>query len=582
MRLFAVPVPAELEEAVAACRDHFRLAAVLSALVNILYLSPTIYMMQVYDRAVPTGGVVTLFWLTIVVGFALSTLAILDALRARVMLRASLRLDARLSTKILDGALAAGGVQGVSPSQAMRAFDNLRAAVAGTPAIALFDIVWTPIYILVAFLVHPAIGALAILSSALLLMITLASERANRAGTTASLEAMSSAYATQELVGQRAEIIRALGMRGAMITLLSGARSRALRLATEQQFGNGRFASLTKFARLFLQSMALGLGAWLAIGHQISVGGIIAASVLLSRALQPIELLVGSWANIGQARDAITTLAQLLPETSPGGTNGRFDLPAPTGTLAVQGLCVDAPPSSDRALLSEISFELKPGEFLGVIGPSGAGKTTLARVLSCGRAADRGKVRLGGSDVQDWDPEKLACHIGYLPQDTALLPGTIADNISRFAGLRGDTSAEVTRKVLEAAHMAGVHDLIVTLPGGYDRRIGWRADELSAGQRQRVALARALYGDPVLLVLDEPNSALDAEGEVALMRAISAARARGACVVMVTHRAQLLAEATGLLLLVDGVTSMMGKYHDVVQALQRANAKPALQPAEVH
>lgn len=585
MRLFGVQVPSALDGAVRACRDHFRLAAMLSAIVNILYLAPTIYMMQIYDRVIPTGGVITLLWLTVVVAFALATLALLDALRVRVMLRASLRLDNRLATAILDHAMARPATlrADARPEQAMREFDALRLAVAGTPAIALFDIPWTPIYILVAFLVHPAIGGLAIVASILLLAITFANERANRAAGAVALQAMSVAYVAQERIAQRSETVRALGMRRAVIARLLAERDRALRLSTTQQFANGKYTSLAKFVRLLLQSIALGLGAWLAVMQQISIGSVIAASVLISRALQPIEALVGSWAAIGQARQAIASLGSILPDgLAASHATAPFDLPAPRGILSVKDVAVDAPDASSRPLLDNISFDVRAGEFVGIIGPSGAGKSLLARVLAGAVLPDRGIVRIDGADCLDWDAEKLALHIGYLPQDPGLLPGTIAENISRFAVARGEAPGIVTQAVLAATQCAGIHELILALPGGYDRRIGWGAEELSAGQRQRIALARAVYGDPALLILDEPNSALDADGEAALLHAIATVRARQGTVLMVTHRAPLLATASRLLLLVNGSISMFGAYKQVIEALQRPVSKPVLANAEVH
>ncbi|WP_293882177.1 type I secretion system permease/ATPase [Sphingomonas sp.] len=572
MRLFGVSVPPALDAAVASCRDHFRLAAALSALVNILYLAPTIYMMQVYDRVVPTQGTTTLIWLTVLIAFALATLVALDALRSRVMLRASVRLDNQLAQTILDHTMNRrdAGLAGRAPRQAMREFDNLRQAVAGTSAIALFDIPWTPVYILVAFLVHPAIGLLAAVASFILLGITLANERANRATGLVALQAMGNAYAAQERIAQRAEVIRALGMRKATVGRLRAERERGLHLTMYQQVENGRYASAVKFCRLLLQSLALGLGAWLAVLDQISAGSIIASSVLLGRALQPIEALVGSWASITQARQAIQSLGTLLtdaPAICPAGQ--RFELPVPNGALSVRDMGVDAPDPGGSPLLADISFDVEPGELIGIIGPSGAGKSMLARVIAGALTPDHGMVRIDGADMLDWEAERLALHIGYLPQDAALLPGTIAENISRFALARGDAPEAVTAAILKAAEIAGVHQLIVALPGGYDRRIGWGGEELSTGQRQRVALARAIYGDPVLFVLDEPNSALDADGENALTQAIGTVRARGATVLMVTHRAQLLSNATRLLLLVNGTMSMFGEYQQVLAALQR-------------
>ncbi len=577
MRLFGVPVPPELNEAVTACRDHFRLAIALSALVNILYLSPTIYMIQVYDRAVPTSGVITLLWLTIVVVCALATLSVLDAARTRVMLRASLRLDNRLSSAILNCTLAQRS--GPASQAAMREFDILRASVAGAPAIAMFDIVWTPVYLIVAFLLHPAIGALALFASGLLLATAIANQRANRKSEAAALQAMTWAYAAQERIAHRAELIRALGMRRAVIDRLTTERQRALQLATQQQFVNGRYTYVAKFVRLVLQSVALGLGAWLAINNQISIGSIIAASVLINRALQPIELLVGSWANIGQARHALVTLGKLLSSGSNAGA-AQFNLPRPRGILTVEGIAVKSPLTDGNMLLADISFDVEEGAFIGVIGPSGAGKTTLMRVLANALPADSGTVRIDGSDMRDWDAERLAQHIGYIPQEAGLLPGTIAENIARFAVSRGESSETVTQNVLAAAHAAGVHDMITRLPGGYDRPIGWGDEGLSTGQRRRIALARALYGNPSLLILDEPNAGLDAEGDRALTQAIAHARSRGTTVLMVGHSAALLSGVSRLLLLVGGKVAMFGDNHDVLAALQKGSGKPALATAE--
>lgn len=575
MRLFGVVVPAALADAVLACREHMRLAAGLSALVNILYLAPTIYMMQVYDRVVPTSGLTTLLWLTIVVVFMLAILAFMDGLRMRVLLRAGIRLDNRLAGIMLDKAMDIR-----SKPAALRDFDALRQAVAGAPLIAMFDIIWTPIYVLVAFLVHPAIGALAIIASLLLLAISMANHRANKAGGVIALTASAAAYDAQERITQRSELIRALGMKQAMITRLVAERRRALQFTTQQQFDGGRYATLAKFFRLVLQSVALGLGAWLAVENQISAGSIIAASVLVSRSLQPIELLIGNWGGVVQARLALDSLGSTLE--SGDTSKERFELPIPNGRLAVASVTVRSPDADARELLTDVSFTVDPGEFVGIIGPSGAGKSTLARLLSAAIRPDEGLIRIDGSDMRDWDPERLAMHIGYVPQDAGLLPGTIAENIARFALLRGDPADRVTQDTLVAARAAGVHNLIVNLPGGYDRRIGWGAEELSMGQRQRIALARALYGNPALLVLDEPNSALDAEGETALTNAIADARARGATVLMVTHRAPLLANASRLLLLVGGRISMVGPYQEVLAALQRPSAKPALADAGVH
>ena len=581
VRLFGTELPLPLEPAVRACGEHLRFAAGLSALVNILYLSPTLYMMQIYDRAVPTGGLVTLIWLTIVVAFALATLTMLDALRSRVLVRAGMRLDNQLSAIILDHTIGLRLKFGDSrpQQQAMREFDNLRQAMSGAPMIALFDIAWVPIYLVVSFMVHPAIGALALAASLVLLAITWANERENRAGAKLAIQTLATAYGNQERLAQQGELIRTLGMRRAVVARQLAERRNGLTMFVAQQLSSGRYAALAKFVRLFLQSLALGLGAWLAIEQQISIGSIIAASILLTRSLQPIEMFVGSWASLSQARQAIDSLAVLLADGDDQ-REKRFDLPPPRARILAAGVTVNSPAGDGTALLDNVSFEIGEGEFVGVIGPSGAGKSLVARVLSGAVAPDSGKVRIDGSDIHDWDAERLAEHIGYLPQDASLLPGTIADNISRFATNRGGDTAGVADAVLAAAALAGVHELIVNLPGGYHRRVGWNGEGLSAGQRQRVALARALFGNPRLLVLDEPNSALDSDGETALLHAIGRLRAEGATVIMVTHRPALLTDATRLLVLMNGAVKHYGPRQEVIDLLDHRRLRPVLSDAK--
>lgn len=567
MRFFGLDLPEALLEPARACREHIRLAALLSALVNILYLAPTIYMMQVYDRVVSTGGVITLMWLTLVAAFALGTLAALDAIRSRIMIRAGLRLDRMLASSILDRVLRQPkrGSDTRTSSQALREFDSLRQAFSGPPAIAMFDVPWTPIYIVVAFLLHPWLGAMAFFSGLLLLGLAIQNERVTRAGAKLALRTMSGSYATQERLAAQAEVIRALGMRQAMLHLQLGERQRGLEQTREQQFLGGRYAATIKFLRLFLQSAALGVGAWLAIEHKISSGAIIAASVLLSRTLQPIEQIVGSWKSILEARQAVENLGALFASTDTVRTD-QFDLPAPKGGLACEQITVLGSQGASAAL-SGVSFAVKPGELVGVIGPSGAGKSTLLRVLAGAISADRGFVRVDGAEIHDWDPDRLARHIGYLPQDCALLPGSIAENISRFAVAAGGDPELVNKAVLEAARAACVHNAIVSLPGGYDMRIGWNGEGLSAGQRQRIALARAMYGNPSILVLDEPNASLDAVGEEALVTAIQELRERGATIIVAAHRQSILASASSLLLLIDGVVKLFGPAADVTEKL---------------
>lgn len=569
MKLFADEMPPALVDAMRACKQHLIIAAAFSALINILYLAPTIYMMQVYDRVVPTGGVVTLLWITAVVAFAISTLAALEAVRARVMVRASLRLDRLLSGDILDRLLAESG-SAKRNGQALRDFDAVRQAFGGPAMTALFDAPWTPLYFLVAFMIHPVLGAVIFIGGVLLVAVAMANERWTQGPTQAAHRALSASYGLQEAVLNRHEVVRALGMRRALVARQLQERAVGMSLTAEAQFAGAQFSSLAKFLRLFLQSLALGVAAWLAVNRQISVGAIIAASVLLSRSLQPLELLIGSWKQVLQARDATKSLSVLFASDR---TENLTPLPVPGGSLDVERVVVRG--DGENLILKGVSFSLERGEMLGIIGPSGAGKTALARVIAGALAPDAGTVRIDGASYDDWDPERLAKHIGFLPQDPSLLSGTISQNISRFSLLENEGNEEVSAQVVTAAMAAGAHELILRLPHGYNTVLDHFGRGLSAGQAQRIALARALFGDPALLVMDEPNSALDSEGEASLCVALAAARTRGATVIVVAHRVGILGEADRLAILREGALVTIGRTDEVLSFLRRGDQLPA-------
>ncbi|CAN7248023.1 type I secretion system permease/ATPase [Caulobacter sp. LjRoot300] len=578
MKFLDAPLPPPLVAALRACRPHLMAAAVFSALINILLLAPTIYMMQVYDRVVPTEGRLTLLYLTLVVAFALGTQTALESVRSRLLTLAGLRLDRLLAGGILQKLMSAMA-PGAS-AQGMREFDIVRQALSGPVAVAAFDIPWTPIYVLVAFMIHPALGAMTIVGGAVLVALAVLNERATRTRAREAFVAQSQAYASQEAAAANGEVVRALGMRGALRERQLADRRAGLDLSAKAQFTGGGYSAATKFTRMFLQSAALGLGAWLAVDKQISAGAIIAASVLMSRALQPIEQLVGSWAVVGQARGALNNLIKLFPPGRGLEVSGT-QLPAPTGALALEQVAVRAP-GEGPVLLRGVSLKLTPGEVLGVIGPSGAGKTTLARVAAGAVTPELGTVRLDGANLADWDGDRLGRYIGYVPQDSGLLAGSIKDNISRFEIWSGGDPAIVDAEVVAAAQAAGVHELILRLPKGYDTTLGAGGRGLSAGQAQRVALARALYGQPPLLVLDEPNSALDADGEMALNSAILSAKARGAAILIVAHRTGILNIADRLLVLREGQVELVGPRTEVVAkmaAAAQAGVQPGVQPA---
>jgi ATP-binding cassette subfamily C protein len=578
VKFLDAPLPPPLVAALRACRPHLMAAAVFSALINLLLLAPTIYMMQVYDRVVPTEGRLTLLYLTLVVAFALGTQTALESVRSRLLTLAGLRLDRLLAGGILQKLMSAMA-PGAS-AQGMREFDVVRQALSGPVAVAVFDIPWTPIYVLVAFMIHPALGAMTIVGGAVLVVLAVFNERATRTRAREAFMAQAQAYASQEAAAANGEVVRALGMRGALRERQLADRRVGLDLSAKAQFTGGGYSAATKFTRMFLQSAALGLGAWLAVDKQISAGAIIAASVLMSRALQPIEQLVGSWGVVGQVRGALNNLIKLFPNR--GMEMSGTQLPAPTGALALEQVAVRAP-GEGPVLLRGVSFRLTPGEILGVIGPSGAGKTTLARVAAAAIAPDAGVVRLDGANLVDWDGDRLGRYIGYVPQDSGLMAGTIKDNISRFATWVGADAAIVDAEVVAAAQAAGVHELILRLPKGYDTLLGAGGRGLSAGQAQRVALARALYGEPPLLILDEPNSALDADGEAALNSALLAAKARKAAILIVAHRTGILNVADRLLVLREGQIEMLGPRVEVVAKMAEAaqaqakgsGAKPA-------
>lgn len=560
-----------LAEALKACKTHFVWAFVFSALVNLLYLTPTLYMMQVYDRVVPTGGLTTLVLVTAVAVFALAALAGLDWLRGRLMLRAGLRLDRLLSGKVLARVV---DLQAKSPNtQALREFDNVRGAIGGQGMLALFDAPWTPIYLACCFLLHPAIGLLTLVGGIILFTLAWLNERDTRPRLQKAIQSQNHAYAAQEGVASQAEVVRALGMRQSSIARQIEQRQLATAAHADAQLAGGHYSGAIKFLRLVMQSAALGLAAWLAVKGEITPGSIIAASVLLSRAVAPIELLVGVWPSLVQAIASWKTLTDLFAHTATV-ERERTTLPDPRGRLQVEAVSVKFP-DTEAPQLRGVTFALKPGETLGIVGASGSGKTTLARVVAGALKPQAGAVRLDGAEYEAREGDELARWIGYLPQVPTLFAGSIKDNISRFSTSVGVDPETADRNAVKAAMAAGAHELVLRLPNGYDTALGPHGQGLSAGQAQRIALARALYNDPVLLVLDEPNSNLDQEGEAALMQAILGAAARGAAVVIIAHRAGVLARVDRLLMMRDGVVQLEGPREEVLEKMRATAGRPA-------
>ncbi|QIK79490.1 type I secretion system permease/ATPase [Sphingomonas piscis] len=553
-----------LGAALDACRRHFLYAFLFSALLNLLFIVPMLYMLQVYDRVIPTAGGGTLFFLTLVLLFALSTLALLDLTRSRLLVRASIRLDRLLSAAIMNSTLSRPDLSGQRLSkQALREFDTLRQVLTGPAILALFDAPWAPVYVVIGFLIHPWLGVLALIGAGLSVYLAWRTERSTSERLQQANEAAGRVYSGYDFTVAAAETVRALGLRRALVADHEQHRIRMMELQTEASLQSSRLTAISKFLRLALQSLALGLGALLAIDAKISAGAVFAASFIVGRALAPIDQLVGSWRYLVQARGAYATLRSLFTETGPDVALTR--LPPPQGKLDVEGLTVAD--GNRRVIIGGIGFSVDAGEMVAIIGPSGAGKSTLVRALAGATVPSAGIIRYDGADQRNWDPERLAEHVGYLPQEPSLFAGSIKENIARFSDRLGGDPARIDEDAVAAAKAAGAHELILKLPGGYDGQLGLGGRGLSAGQAQRIALARALFGDPRYLILDEPNSNLDAEGDQQLVTTLAALKKSGKTILIVAHRMSVLPIVDKLLVLQDGRVKMFGAREEVLRQI---------------
>jgi len=551
-------------------RGAFMGLAVFSALINILYLSGSFYMLQVYDRVLPSRSVPTLIALSLLAGALFAGQAALDYFRSRILQQMARSLDERLSPRVFNIVtrlpLKPGGAStGLQP---LRDLDQLRSFLSGGGPLGLFDLPWMPFYLGICFLFHPLIGIAALCGALLLVTLTICAEVFTRQAIADVARHAAARSTLIEASRRNAEVVAALGMRRRLRAGWEATNLQHLAAQERASGVSGGLSAFTKAARSALQSGVLGLGAFLAIHGEASSGVIIAASIMTSRALAPVELVIAQWKSFGAARQGWRRLRELfvsLPEpTEP------MPLQKPSRALTVEGLGL-APPGGARMVLSDLSFELRAGSALGVIGPSASGKSSLARALVGVWSPQRGSVRLDGAALGQWSEEALGRHVGYLPQDVELFAGAIARNISRFDD-EPDPEA-----VIRAARQAGVHDLIVRLPDGYDTLIGEGGMSLSGGQRQRIALARALYGDPFLVVLDEPNSSLDVDGEQALTQAILNVRERGGVAVVMAHRPSALANVDLVLAMANGQVRAFGPRDEVLRKVLRPVAQP-IQP----
>lgn len=552
--------PLNLSWALRSCRDACIGIGLISALLNVLYLTGSFFMLEVYDRVLPSRSLPTLAGLALLAGSLYVFQAILDVIRGRVLARIGLWLDENLSQRVYDilvrGPLKTrGSGDGLQP---LRDLDQVRAFLSSLGPTALFDLPWMPFYLAICFLFHPMIGWTAVAGALVLVTLALLTDLRSRAPAkeTASLGATRNALA--DASRRNAEVLQAMGMTGRFAALWGESNTQYRTGQLQASDIVGGLGSISKVVRIAIQSAVLGVGGYLVIKQEATAGIIIAGAILTSRAFAPVELAIAHWKGFVAARQSWERLQKLVayfPQQKK-----PIALPAPHRDLALEAICV-TPPGEQRLVVHDVSLTLKTGQGLGIIGPSASGKSSLVRAMVGVWSPVRGKVRIDGAAFEHWDADALGRHIGYLPQDVELFSGTVAQNIARFE------ISPAAERVLAAAQAAAVHDLILRLPDGYETEIGEGGAMLSAGQRQRLALARALYGDPFLVVLDEPNSNLDADGERALTRAIMAVRARGGIVVVVTHQSTALAGVDQLLVMTDGGVQALGPKDQIMNKL---------------
>jgi ATP-binding cassette subfamily C protein/ATP-binding cassette subfamily C protein EexD len=559
----------ELRQLLHACRGYFVTAGIFSLAINVLYLAGPLYMLQVYDRVISSASEITLLMLTIALLLAYLALAGLDAVRARILTRASIRLDRNIASRVMTAIIDRSANFAGARSQLLRDFDTFRQFITGGGIHAIFDLPWAPIYIAVIFALHPLLGAFALVSAITLVLMALFNEWMVKPPLAESNEAAARSYNFTEMSLRNTEVVRAMGMTAGLLKRWSRDRSRMLERQVAASDRAATMQSLIRFLRLSMQSLILGVGAYLVIERLTTAGAMFAASILLGRALQPVEQIVGSWRGLVSARGAFLRVRELLAAHPPH--EAGLMLPRPKGQLSVEALSFAAPGTS-KPILRGVTFQIEPGEVLGVIGPSGAGKSTLARQLVGVQAPSAGAVRLDGSEVSTWMKSSLGQHLGYLPQDIELFADSVAANISRFEQSRDN-------EIIRAAQMAGVHDMILRLPLGYDTQVGDGGAILSGGFRQRIGLARAVFGNPSLVVLDEPSSNLDAEGDAALADCILQLKKRGTTVVLISHRPFTLNVVEKVLILRDGAVEMFGPRNEVLSRLTRPVLLHAVQAA---
>lgn len=544
----------------------------LSGIINILALTGAFYMLQIYDRALTSGSIPTLIWLSVIaVGLYLFQ-GLFDILRSQMLVRFGANVDRQIAPLVhrvvMD--MPRFGYSSAEAAERGRDVDTVRGFLSGAGPVALFDLPWIPVYLVFVWLLHPMLGMLTLGGAAFLACLTIAAELLSRRHAKEMTRAAIQRNNVSDNHVRNGDILYSMGMTERAVDRFEQANRRHLDTQTATSDIAGTFAGISKVLRMMLQSATLGLGAYLTIQGEMSAGAIIASSIVTGRALAPVDQAIAQWKGVISARRSWSRIKDTLAVLDRPPT--QFDLPAPSEDLVVEGMTTVAP-TTGTVLLSDVTFKLTAGQALALIGPSGGGKTTLARSLLGIWPLLRGSVRLDGADLKQWPTSFFTENVGYLPQEVALLDGTVADNIARF-----DPDADA-KMIFRAARAAGIHDLIVRLPNGYQTQIGPGGQSLSAGQRQRIALARALYGDPFLVVLDEPNSNLDAEGEEALMKAIVKVRERGGIVVIVAHRPSVLQAVDMVGVVQAGKLVSFGPKEDIIKVPANTSEKKSLRPA---
>jgi ATP-binding cassette subfamily C protein len=547
-----------LSEAFRATRTGFLTAIVFSLFINILAFVGPLYMLQIYDRVITSRNLTTLAALTVIAAFLILIYATLEKIRSAVLVRLGILFSTLARSRLFDAVLKGSLLQpNAGHTQALRDLDTLREFLTGTGLISFCDAPWVPIFVIGCFLLHPWYGYIATGGAVLIFCSAVANELLTRKGLrAASLNSIvASSYASATF--RNSEVLHAMGMLPGLRERWLKRQDEGLQLQAAASDRAGHLIAASKFIRAFLQVAILGTGAYLSVEQESTPGAMIAASIIMGRALAPVELAVANWKGFVAARSAyerILSLFRLAPSDSE-----KMPLPAPQGNLAVEQV-VAVPPGAKEPVLRSVSFALKPGEVLGVLGPSAAGKSSLARVLVGVWPPLAGKVRIDGAELSHWAPERLGKHIGYLPQDVELFSGTIAENIARF-GVQDE------EKIIAAARMTGVHEMVQGMPAGYNTQIGDGGFALSGGQRQRIGLARALYGKPAYVILDEPNASLDADGEAALLSAIQQLRQSGSTVVLITHKTNILGTVDKILVMAHGQVAGFGSRDEVLAKL---------------